>query len=284
VRLALRLLTWLAVLGLLALGVLVTIGLIESKATPIVRSTELALPGFPAGTRPVRVALLSDIHFGNRAMQRDRLDAIVAQVNAAKPDLVVIVGDFVNGKRKGLETEPDDLIAPLAQLKASLGVIATLGNHEHWTNPARVRAALEAAGVTVLANQATRRGPLRVLGIDDAYTGHDDVGGTLSEGTQLGGVPIAISHSPDVARKLPPEVVLLLAGHSHCGQVVLPVVRSLAPVFGYHVVNPRYLCGIVRDPGRTVIVTAGLGSGSVPVRLGAPPDWWLVTLRSAAGR
>ncbi len=269
-----------ALLAILLAGALIVYGLIEAKADPIRREAEIVASSFPADQQPFRVALLSDIHFGNRAMQRERLEAIVAAVNAARPDLVVITGDFVNGHNGQLKTNPDDLIAPLAGLTAPQGVIATPGNHDHWTDLAKVKAALEKAGITVLVNTPAQRGPLLVLGLDDGFTSHDDVSAALAAAKGLAGIPVVVTHSPDLAPRLPPEIGTVLAGHTHCGQAVLPLIGSLAPALGYHVFDPHYQCGLVRDPGRTVIVTAGLGSGSIPFRVGAPPDWWLVTFRA----
>lgn len=271
---------WLAGLAALLVAGLTAYGLAEASSAPLRREAQITVPSFPKGQDAFRVALLSDIHFGNRAMSRQRLQRIVAAVNAAKPDLVVIVGDFVNGRRGKLETNPAELIAPLAQLQAAQGVIATLGNHDHWTDPARIRAALAQAGVTVLANQSAQRGPLVVLGLDDGHTHHDNLAATLASARGMVGLPVLVTHSPDLVPQLPPQIGTVLAGHTHCGQVVLPLIGSLAPLAGRHVYNTHYQCGLIHDRQRDVIVTAGLGSGSVPVRIGARPDWWLVTFRA----
>ncbi len=278
-----RLARWAAGLSTLTLGAMTAAGLAEAVADPIQRTANLALPGLARDARPYRIALLSDIHIGNRAMQPARLQKIVAAVNAARPDLIVITGDFVNGDSGKLASDPRELITPLRQLVAPDGVIATMGNHDHWTDLASVEAALRQAGVTLLSNQAIRAGPLVVLGLDDRYTDHADVPTTAARARAMGGIPIAINHSPDLAEELPDNVALLLAGHTHCGQVVLPIIGSLAPIFGKlvgdrHYYLPQYQCGIVRDGKRSTVVTAGLGSGSIPLRIGAPPDWWLVTL------
>jgi predicted MPP superfamily phosphohydrolase len=280
VRRLLRLAGWLALVGLGLAAGLLGYGLIAVTAQPVERQVEIVTPGLPAGSPPFRVALLSDIHFGNRAMQRPRLDAIVAAVNAAKPDLVVIAGDFVNGRDGRIETNPADLVAPLAGLRAPHGVIASLGNHDHWTDPARIRRALAQAGITVLANQAAQRGPLVVLGVDDGHTHHDDIAAALASAKGMAGLRVVVTHSPDLTPRLPATVGQVLAGHTHCGQVVLPLLGSLAPLVRRYVYNRHYTCGVIRDPGRTVVITGGLGSGSVPVRIGAAPDWWLVTFRA----
>jgi uncharacterized protein len=272
------------VLVLALLGVATWIGLANARADPVQRVLELHLPNLPPGTPPVRAALLSDIHLGNRAMDVARLRRIIASVNAAKPDLVLIAGDFVNGHDPvSSGQQASELVAPLRELHASLGVIAVLGNHDNWVAPDHVRAALTEAGIVVLENEATRRGPLAIVGIGDRFSGHDDVARASEAAALVGGVPVVLTHSPDVASALATGFPLVLAGHTHCGQVVAWKFGALAgrsPREHFRrLYDPRYTCGVVRDPGRTTIVTGGLGSGTVPIRLGAMPDWWLLTLR-----
>ena len=267
-------------------------GVAETTRTPVMRTAALALRDWPQGAPPIRVALLSDIHAGNRAMTPARLTRIVAQVNAAHPDLVLLAGDFLIG---AAEADPGRyaaaLLAPLAALHAPLGTIAALGNHDHWAGTAQVTAALKQHGVTVLENAAVRRGPLTILSVGDAFTGHDDVAAALRSAQGLGGARVVVTHGPDLVHKLPPELGLLLAGHTHCGQIVLPGMGPLfrkSPQRGWHrIYDPHYRCGIVRDGavgkeagkgGRTTVITGGLGSGSVPIRIGAPPDFWVLTL------
>jgi predicted MPP superfamily phosphohydrolase len=274
----------LAMLG----SLLVAFGLREAIAEPEMRRLDVALPGWPADQRPLTVALLSDIHLGNRAMDARRLNAIVDEVNGARPDLVLIAGDFIVGHdREGASERAAGLEKPLSRLRAPMGVVAVLGNHDHWTAPDAVRTALAGAGVTVLANRALRRGPLAVVGVDDAFSQHDDLAAAISSWKQVGGIPILFTHSPDLVHRLGRDIPLVLAGHTHCGQVVLPGIAPLltrSPRQQWRALyDPRYRCGVVRDAGRTVIVTAGLGSGTNPIRLGAPPDWWLIRVGSPHG-
>lgn len=257
----------------------------EARADPVLRRLRVNVTGWPEGAKPVTVALISDIHIGSRAMDTARLARIADQINAAHPDLVLIAGDFIygHGPEEGARLAPG-LTAPLARLHAPLGVVAVPGNHDHWTGVRAVREALEAAGVTVLANQAVRRGPLRILGFDDSFSGHADVGVTLRSGAGLGGVPVALTHSPGIIGRLPPGVNLLLAGHTHCGQVVFPLIGAPTdwPDPPKRLYDPRYRCGVVRDPGRVTVVTGGLGTSGPALRLGAPPEIWLLTLMPAA--
>jgi hypothetical protein len=270
----------------LALSVLVTwavfAGLANAVAVPVVRGISLPVQGLPAGTPPIKVALLSDIHLGNRGMQPQRLFDIADQVNAAHPDLILIAGDFLAGHDAvGAVERAHGLTAPLARLKATYGVVAVLGNHDLWTAPAAIRSALRRAGVTILENQAVRRGPLTIVGVGDRFSGNDDVPRALAEARRLGGAPVVLTHSPDLAPHLPAAFPLLLAGHTHCGQVVIPWVGpavTRAPRYHWRqLYSPRYRCGLVREGNRITIVTAGLGLGTAPIRLGAMPDWWLLT-------
>lgn len=277
------------VLSIATASILLGVGMANTRASPIARETVVAMPGLAGGPRATKVALLSDIHLGNRAMAPARLRAIVEQVNAARPDLVLLAGDFVIGHdARGAAGRATGLTGPLSRLSAPLGVVAVLGNHDHWTAPDAVRAALSKSGIIVLENQAVRLGPFAVVGIGDRFSRHDDVRASLAAARHVGGVPIVLTHSPDLVPDLPAGLPLVLAGHTHCGQVVIPglgVPVARSPLVGWRrLYDPRYRCGIVRDGQRTTIVTAGLGSGSAPVRFGAMPDWWLVTLRPDLAR
>ncbi len=274
---------WLRRLALMLLfltlcgGALVVLGLIEAIEDPVRREITLTVPDLPADQSSYRVALISDIHYGNRAMRRERLDRIVATINAAHPDLVLIAGDFVNGHGGKTVPPPAEMAAPLAKLRARDGMIAVLGNHDYWMDTPGIRKALTAAGITVLENQPARRGPLLIVGIGDRFSHHDDIAAAEASAAGQGGVPVVLTHSPDLVRDLPARLPLTLAGHTHCGQIVLPVIGGIAD--HKHVYNPHYRCGVVRDGARTTIVTGGVGSGGIPLRIGAEPDWWLITLR-----
>ena len=263
------------ILALSATLVVLTLwAFIEARSDPIVRRATVAMTSWPKGAPPLRVALMSDIHAGNLAVYPERLTRIVAQVNALHPDLILIAGDFLPGHDPIDAGTATAALAPLKGLHAKLGVLAVPGNHDHWTGLDAVRTALAAAGVRVLANQALVKGPLALGAVDDAYTHHAQTAKVVSAMRRLPGARLIVTHSPDIAPELPPDFPLVLAGHTHCGQVVLPLFGSLDPVSRY---ADRYRCGIIREGTRTVIVTAGIG-GSIPLRLGAPSDLWLLTL------
>jgi len=245
-------------------------------ADPVVRRAEVELAGWPAGQPAIRAVLISDLHVAGPDMPPSRLARIVARINALHPDLVLIAGDFVSDKRIATLHYPlADAVAPLAGLRARFGTLAVLGNHDHWRNAGEARAALAAAHVTLLDNDAVAAGPLAIGGLDDAFTGREDLAATLARMRRLPGARILLSHSPDPFPGVPADVGLMVAGHTHCGQIRLPFVGAVSTMSDY---GDRYACGLVRENGRILIVTAGLGTSVLPLRLGAVPDLWLVTI------
>jgi predicted MPP superfamily phosphohydrolase len=272
-----RFLLILAALLLMLLGW----GYWTAVSDPVVREARVDLPGFPTGQAPVRVALLSDFHVQGPDMPPERLARIVAQVNAQRPDLVLLAGDFVGDRTLGSQYPTADTVAPLAGLRSRLGTIAVLGNHDYWRNGGEVRAALTRIGVRVLANQAVQAGPLVIGGLDDPRTGHNRDSQTYAAMRALPGARVLLSHGPDPFATLPPDIGLMLAGHTHCGQIRLPLYGALTNDSTY---GERYACGFIEENGRKLIVTAGLGASILPLRLGAAPDVWMVTIGPRTGR
>ena len=271
-------------LGLLAgAAVLGIAGYRNATSNPVVRQLTVKMPGWPAGAPALKVALLSDIHIGSASMDAQRLKRIISQVNGLRPDLALFAGDFTFGHDPVAGSRyASQLREPLSRLRARLGGVAVLGNHDHWTDPVGVRTALAAAGITVLRNGAVRRGPVQIVGLDDFFTGRADPRRAFAFAGARAGPRLVLTHAPDVAEELGREAGLVLAGHTHCGQVVLPMIGPLVSRSPYsklrRLYDPRYRCGVVRMPGRLVVVTAGLGTSGIPVRFGAPPDLWLISL------
>lgn len=250
-------------------------------ADPVVREASVGLADWPAGAPPVRAVLISDIHVAGPDMPPARLARIVARINALRPDIVLIAGDFVSDKRASTRHYAQaEAAAPLAGLRPRLGSFAVMGNHDHWRDGAGAHRALAAAGVRLLDNEAVAAGPLALGGLDDPFTGRDRPAATVAAMRRLPGARVLLSHSPDPFPALPGDVGLMLAGHTHCGQARLPFVGAVMTLSRY---GQRYACGLVREQGRTLIVTAGLGTSGLPLRLGAAPDLWLIRI-GPAGR
>ena len=147
-------------------------------------------------------------------------------------------------------------------------MLAVLGNHDRG-DPETVTAALQRVGIYVLEDSAVQFGPLAIGGV------HRRLPPAIRALRHSPGLHVLVSHSPDAFRRVPRTVPLMLAGHTHCGQIVLPLFGPLQSGSRF---GTRYMCGIVRERGKTLIVTGGLGTTRMPIRLGAPPDFWLITI------
>jgi uncharacterized protein len=264
---------------ILATGLLlVGIAWRDTMADPRILTAELQVPALPADSAPLRLLLMADIHVAGPDMPPSRLERIVRLANQQKPDIVLIAGDLVSDKAPSTRSYTlREAIAPLRQLKPNLAVVAVLGNHDHWRDAAVARSELASAGVIVLNNSAQSVGPLAIGGLDDDFTGRADVPATLTAMAQTKGMPILLSHSPDPFPDVPGHIPLMMAGHTHCGQLRYPWGGSPATMSRY---GQRYACGRVYENGKVLIVSAGLGTSVLPFRFGAKPDMWLITLRS----
>lgn len=272
----------LAAAAILVVAALISHGRAQANQAPLLRQARIIIPDLPPETPSLRLALLSDIHVGNASTPPQRLERVIATVTAAKPDAIVIAGDFVNGDEIGdPAARPELLVKPLSRLKAPLGVFATLGNHDHWTGADAVRSALEKAGIRVLANSAARMGPFVVAGVDDSTSGHAKAGLAFVEAQALGGIPIVVTHAPFTERFIPRPTPLMLHGHTHCGQTVLHLAQWA--IYPTELLRGRSYpkamrCGLGRVRGMVTVASGGIGTSSVPMRFGAPPDWWMITL------
>jgi uncharacterized protein len=223
---------------------------------------------------PQRVVLLSDLHVSVPGNTPARLAQTVARIDAVHPDLVLVAGDFLsNGTFAVRSADVDEATAALASLHARLGVVAVLGNHDYNHGlDSRLRTRLPALGVTLIENDAVRRGPFVIVGLGDAYTGHAVADRALTAGRKIGGWPILLTHGPDAIPHLPNLGGLALAGHTHCGQISFPLIGPLYVPSSHK----RYMCGVVQDGPRASVTTAGLGVSNLPIRLGAAPDYWVI--------
>lgn len=254
-----------------------TIGYVNAVQAPLVRELRMPMDDWPPDAPPLRVVLLSDLHVIAPDNPPRRLSAIVDKVNRLQPDLVLIAGDLLS--YRALATRhyaPDEAVAPLRGLRARLGVVAVMGNHDYERQgQTRLPPALAAAGVTLLRNQAVRRGPLTIAGTDDFNPGKLNIAKMDAAARMLPGPTLVLTHSPDPIPDLPPRYRLVLAGHTHCGQIALPIVGRLATASRH---GERYACGVIREGARTILVSAGIGNSVLPLRYGAHPDLWVVTL------
>jgi predicted MPP superfamily phosphohydrolase len=208
----------------------------------------------------------------------ERVARVVAAVNARSPDLILLLGDYIDPDvRFGSRVAPAAVAERLAALHAPLGVVAVLGNHDWAHDGPGVRAALQENGIPVLENDAIRAGDFWLAGVDDTRFRAPDVEHALRDVPDDAPV-ILLSHDPDQFPHVPDRVALTVSGHLHGGQVGVPVIRRpfIPSRFG-----ERYARGHVVEDGRHLYVTAGFGTTGWPVRFLAPPE--VVILRLSAG-
>jgi predicted MPP superfamily phosphohydrolase len=237
---------------------------------------EVRLSELPAGFEGARIALISDLHVGPHFGLAD-VRRVGDAVNALQPDAVVLLGDFV-------ARDPADAAVVsegLAHLTPPLGVYAVLGNHDQWVDTNQVSFLLSRGNVRVLRNNGLpleRRGDrLWLAGIEDIRTGRPNPRAALA-GARPGDRKILLAHNPMAVRGAAPlGVDLVLAGHTHGGQVQLPLIGPLVlPI------RDRSLAqGLVSTAGTQIYVTRGVGVGTPPVRLGSRPEIPVVVLRRA---
>ena len=246
----------------------------------VTRYETIELEQWPRELSDLKIAVLSDIHAGGRFIDERKLRLIVERTNQLQPDLIVILGDYISGGRNHHEMDPEVFAPLLKHLRAPLGVYTVLGNHDWWFNGERVRSALEANGLKVLENDSTRidaRGSsFWLVGLPDLWTRTPRIPQTLANVPE-GAPVIAMAHNPDIFPQLPQRVSLLLAGHTHGGQVKFPLIGTVVHTsdFGDH-----YEAGHVFESGHHLFVTTGIGTSIIAVRFGVPPEIVLLTVKS----
>lgn len=246
-----------------------------SRAQPHqVRHLSFRVEGWPRWSRPLRIAFLADFHTGSHADDVARLKGIVAEAAAHSPDLVLLGGDYVNMMPFGGGRVPPRTVADiLGQLRAPLGSIAVTGNHDRNYGPDEVVDALRACGMSVLNDQSTtltfQQATFDVVGIPDARVERPEVARLLSS-LKADRPTLVLTHDPFWFRHVPAGPHLMLAGHTHGGQICLPVI---GPIRNASHAPMRWSYGLIEEGGKRMYVTSGLGCSGIPLRLNRPPEF-----------
>jgi predicted MPP superfamily phosphohydrolase len=240
---------------------------------------DIELAGWPRFARPLRIAFLSDFHTGSHTDDVTRLTAILEEAATFKPDLVLFGGDYMNMHLVGGgRVPPHTIAAMLARLDGPLGRIAVLGNHDYIYGEDEVAAAFRARGIAVLDHErrtVTFEGrTIDVFGVPDAHVRRAEARELLKE-LRSDHPAIVLAHDPMWFADIPAGPFLTLSGHTHGGQIKLPGVgilrnASAAPLHWSH--------GLVVETGRTLFVSAGLGTSILPLRIGVPPEFAILDL------
>jgi hypothetical protein len=260
--------------GLIAAGVGVVAGggaygyLYERHRIGVTRAS-LPVSGLPDALHGLRVGLVTDTHFSSMVPAEDIQDAVRLTL-AETPDLIVLGGDYVTWGDRGYVSGSAELLAPLS---APFGVFAILGNHDDDRD---MPAALAAQGFTVLKDARTRvtiRGePIEIAGIRYWTRRVDQIARVLRGAT----APIVLlAHTPSRLNEAADlNVPLVLSGHTHGGQIVLPGLGAIA-ARRFPVVE-----GVARRENTTIFVSRGVGAIYLPIRFNCPPEIALLTLES----
>jgi predicted MPP superfamily phosphohydrolase len=252
-------------------------GFANALDLPGVRRVNLELPDLPTVWDGLRILQISDIHAGPY-MGVERMTKLREMAMSLEPDLVVFTGDQMDRRPSDAEL----FARGFRGIEAPLGAWGILGNHDHFIDPERSEWALEAAGIQPLVNRGValdREGStLALVGVDDLQAR----GGRYPDFSVLGTYPtafrICLCHQPQGWHQaLAAGAHLTLAGHTHGGQIALTGRNLNVARF-----STRYIAGPYRRDEGFLYVSRGVGVGALPVRVGAPPEIDLLTLRSSA--
>lgn len=220
---------------------------------------------------PLKIVFFGDTHLGE-FNDNDQLEHIINKINAENADLVIFTGDLIDAGGD-FTVNPDQIIQSLTKIQANYGKVAVIGNHEYaLSDQYNYQDLMKAAGFEVLVNDwldiSERK--VRLLGLDDVYRGNPDL--TLTDLALEDGYNILLTHEPDIVDELNIDAVqLVLAGHTHGGQISLPyLTQKILPANG-----KKYLKGLfaIGSQGQTeLFVTKGTGMTKLPFRFMNVPE------------
>jgi predicted MPP superfamily phosphohydrolase len=248
---------------------------IETKWYDITRIT-LSFERLPNAFHGLKLLQFSDLHIGHHFNLKD-LERIVTLINKEKADLLTFTGDLFDARITEDETLTSNL---LASLEAPLGKWAVLGNHDKWIDKNYTLPILQNGGFQTLTNackKITYKGQsIQIAGVEDRLTGSPDILKTL-QGTNAQMFTLLLSHCPDFANQVVGQPIdLQLSGHSHGGQIRLPILGALfTPLQG-----KKYVMGLYEVPDSNLLVytNRGIGTTFLPFRFLCRPEITVITL------
>jgi uncharacterized protein len=247
----------------------------EAPYRPVLERIELRVPPGVQIPPRLRIGFVADTHLGSVIRPPD-VDRALALLLSAEPDLLLFGGDYVSESPRHI-TEAAAVLGNVARA-TRFGSLAVLGNHDYANGAARMTTALENHGIRVLRNESVRigddSGELWLAGIDDALLGSPDLERAFASVPSRARA-IALWHEPDWAEHVERRGAFMqLSGHSHGGQVRLPIAGTVAVPAG----GRRFVNGLNMAAGMPVYTTRGVGVYRPPVRFCCPPEVTLVTL------
>lgn len=266
--------------------------LVVNHSTIKIKDWDDAFDGF-------KIVMIGDIHGGSNNVTEEKLREVVAKTNEENADIVVMLGDYVTQRREDKPISDRELVMPmatiadnLAGLKAKHGVFAVLGNHDGWYNDEIVAREFTRVGYKVLQSEVAVIGKdnkrLRIFGLKDHMKFTKRWDHTAADLRQIAsasgdGNLIVLEHSPDIIAattgelSISPDLKLILAAHTHGGQVWFPILGTPVVPSSY---GQKYSYGHVKENGVDMFVTSGIGTSVLPIRFMMPPEIAVLTIRT----
>jgi hypothetical protein len=261
----------------------------------VIERAELRIKDWNPALDGLRVVAIADIHGGSNGADAAKLFRVVEETNRQSPDMVVLLGDYVArdpSTPSGYAMPIREIAQNLAGMKAKYGVYVVMGNHDGGAATAELTAEFQAVGYAVLNGKLAvldiNGAKLRLLGLKDhmqitIWKLFSDDAKAMLASTEGQGDVVVLEHTPDIwpiitgEMAISKELRLILAGHTHGGQVWLPIIGTPMVPSAY---GQKYARGHITDAAVDIFITTGIGTSVLPFRFMVPPEISVVTIRS----
>ena len=260
----------------------------------VIDRQELPVRGLDARLEGLKIVAIADIHAGSNGADAQKLRRVVEETNQQEADIVVLLGDYISEDRNspsGFAVPVPLIVEELAGMRAKYGVFAVMGNHDAGAATEQLTRGFQSVGYQVLNGKLAvlniNGAKLRLLGTKDhqqitIWKNFSDENKALLASTEGQGDVIILQHSPDILPiitgnlEISKDLRLMIAGHTHGGQVWFPVIGAPIVPSSY---GQKYAAGHIKDALIDIFVTTGVGTNILPFRFMVPPEIAVLTLR-----